>query len=179
MRCNMASLVRPKDSSACPLSSCGMRDLGLSRWPSGRQPLANVGDAGSIPGSWLSRGEGHGSPLQYPCLENPMERGSLASYGLQGPEESDMTEATEHACMGDLSSWTRDRACVPCIGRQIHNRWATRQVSWDILIFLTCPQSSQNCIHWCSLNDKLFIAAELWALKSHFFPWLEVCSVTA
>ena len=31
---------------------------------------------GSIPGSGRSPGEGHGNPLQYSCLENPMERGS-------------------------------------------------------------------------------------------------------
>ena len=33
-----------------------------------------VGDAGSIPGSGRSPGEGHGNPLQYSCLENPMDR---------------------------------------------------------------------------------------------------------
>ena len=35
----------------------------------------NVGDLGSIPGSGRSPGEGHGNPLQYSCLENPMNRG--------------------------------------------------------------------------------------------------------
>ena len=38
---------------------------------------ANAGDPrglGSIPGSGRSPGEGHGSPLQYSCLENPMDR---------------------------------------------------------------------------------------------------------
>ena len=37
---------------------------------------ANAGDAGSIPGSGSSPGEGHGNPLQYSCLENPMDRGA-------------------------------------------------------------------------------------------------------
>ena len=39
---------------------------------------ANTGDIrdlGSIPGSGKSPGGGHGNPLQYPCLENPMDRG--------------------------------------------------------------------------------------------------------
>ena len=31
---------------------------------------------GSIPGSGRSPGEGHGKPLQYSCLENPMDRGA-------------------------------------------------------------------------------------------------------
>ena len=40
---------------------------------------ANAGDlrdAGSIPGSERSPGGGHGHPLQYSCLENPMDRGA-------------------------------------------------------------------------------------------------------
>ena len=39
--------------------------------------LANAGDikeVGSIPGSGRSPGGGHGNPLQYSCLENPMDR---------------------------------------------------------------------------------------------------------
>ena len=37
---------------------------------------ANVGDAGSIPGSGRSPGEGNGNLLQYSCLGNPMDRGT-------------------------------------------------------------------------------------------------------
>ena len=37
---------------------------------------AKAGDAGSIPGSGRSPGEGNGNPLQYSCLENPRERGA-------------------------------------------------------------------------------------------------------
>ena len=42
----------------------------------------NAGDLGSIPGSGRSPGEGNGNPLQYSCLENPMD-GGLQSTGLQ------------------------------------------------------------------------------------------------
>ena len=38
--------------------------------------LVNAGDAGSIPGSGRSPGEGNGNPLQFPCLETPMDRGA-------------------------------------------------------------------------------------------------------
>ena len=38
--------------------------------------LANAGDAGLIPGLGRSPGEGNGNPLQYSCLENPMDRGA-------------------------------------------------------------------------------------------------------
>ena len=40
-------------------------------------------DAGSIPGWGRSPREGNGNPLQYPCLENLMDRGSLRSMGSQ------------------------------------------------------------------------------------------------
>ena len=36
----------------------------------------NVGDLGSIPGLGRSSGEGNGNPLQYSCLENPMDGGA-------------------------------------------------------------------------------------------------------
>ena len=41
-----------------------------------KNPPANAGDSGSIPGSGRSPGRGHGSPLQYSCLRNPMDRGA-------------------------------------------------------------------------------------------------------
>ena len=45
---------------------------------SGASPLANAGDqrdVGSIPGSGICPGEGKGNPVQYSCLDNPMNRG--------------------------------------------------------------------------------------------------------
>ena len=51
----------------------------LSSFPGGSDGKAsayNLGDPGSIPGLGKSPGEGHGNPLQYSCLENPMDRGT-------------------------------------------------------------------------------------------------------
>ena len=39
-------------------------------------PVYNVGDPGLIPGLGRSPGEGNGTPLQYYCLENPMDGGA-------------------------------------------------------------------------------------------------------
>ena len=39
----------------------------------GKAPACNAGDPGSIPGLGSSPGEGNGNPLQYSCLENPMD----------------------------------------------------------------------------------------------------------
>ena len=45
-----------------------------------KNPLANAGDPGSIPGSGRSPGEGDGNPLQYSCLETPTDKGNLVGY---------------------------------------------------------------------------------------------------
>ena len=49
---------------------------------------------GSIPGSGRSPGRGHGKPLQYSCLKNPMDKGAWWAIQSMGHKESDTTEAT-------------------------------------------------------------------------------------
>ena len=69
--------------------------LSMQDFPGGSDGKAsayNVGDLGSIPGSGRSPGEGNGTPLQYSCLENPMDGGAWL--------------ATVH---GVAKSWTRLR----------------------------------------------------------------------
>ena len=44
-----------------------------------KETACNAGDLGLIPGSGRSPGEGNGNPLQYSCLENPMDRGAWQS----------------------------------------------------------------------------------------------------
>ena len=41
-----------------------------------KNPSANAGDMGSVPGSGRSPGAGNGNPAQYPCLKNPTARGA-------------------------------------------------------------------------------------------------------
>ena len=60
-----------------------------------KNPPANTGDirdAGSIHVSGRSLGGEHGNPLQYNCLENPMDRGACLQATVHGVAESDMTE---------------------------------------------------------------------------------------
>ena len=48
----------------------------LSDSSADKESACNPGDPGSIPGSGSSPGKGHGNPLQYSCLENPIDRGA-------------------------------------------------------------------------------------------------------
>ena len=52
----------------------------------GKESACNVGDPGSIPGLGRSPGEGTGNPLQYSCLENPMDRGAGWAVQSMGPQ---------------------------------------------------------------------------------------------
>ena len=50
--------------------------LRFLQWLRGKAFTYNSGDQGSIPGLGRSPGEENGNPLQYPCLENPTDRGT-------------------------------------------------------------------------------------------------------
>ena len=59
-----------------------------------KNPPANAGDTrdtGSIPGLGRSPGRGHGNPLQYSCLKNPMDREAWQATMHGVAKESDMT----------------------------------------------------------------------------------------
>ena len=77
-----------------------------------KNPPANAGDirdAGPIPGSGRSPGGGHGSPLQYSCLENPMDRGrSLAG---QGSENQNHHELSPHTFRMAIIKKTKSNKC--------------------------------------------------------------------
>ena len=64
--------------------------IGFLGGPDGKESAYNVRGPGSIPGLGRSLREGNGNPLQYTCLENPMDRGTW--------------QATVH---GVVKSWTR------------------------------------------------------------------------
>ena len=68
--------------------------MGFPVGSAGKESACDTGDtanAGSIPGSGRSPGEGNGNPFQYPCLENPMDGGAWWAT-VHGVTELDMTE---------------------------------------------------------------------------------------
>ena len=65
----------------------------------GKESACNAGgtgDAGLILGLGRFAGGGHGNPLQYSCLENPMDRGTWQAI-VHRVTESDITEMTEYS----------------------------------------------------------------------------------
>ena len=72
-------MVVKRTDSAVRLPGIGSQLSHLLDFPGGSDGKAsvyNLGDLGSIPGLGRSPGEGNGTPLQYYCLEKPMDGGA-------------------------------------------------------------------------------------------------------
>ena len=67
--------------SQCEGKSARLKVLGFPCSSVGKESACNAGDLGSVPGSRRSPGEGNGNPLQYSCLENPMDREAWQAIG--------------------------------------------------------------------------------------------------
>ena len=72
-----------------------MRHVRVVQW---KESACNAVDMGSIPGSERSSGKGNVNPLQYSCLENPMDRGAWSAT-VQGAAKS-LTQLCE------LTNWS-------------------------------------------------------------------------
>ena len=89
-----------KDNCNILIKTTVYHSLGLPRSLSSKESDCNAGDATGdaslIPGSGRSPGEGSGNPLQYSCLGNPMDRGTLwpTVYGTTRVRNNLMTEHT-------------------------------------------------------------------------------------
>ena len=80
----------------------------------GKAPAYNVGDLGSIPGLGITLGEGNGNPLQYSCLENPMDQGAwwatVHGVSKSRTQLNDFTTLHYYAWVGAGSIW---EICIP------------------------------------------------------------------
>ena len=65
---------------------------GLPCGSDGKESACKARDLGLIPGLGRSPGGGHGNPLQYTCLEDPLGQRSQEGYSPWGHKESDKTE---------------------------------------------------------------------------------------
>ena len=77
-------------------SNMGFPDSSVSK-----ESACNAGDLGSIPELGRSPGEGNGNPLQYSCLENPMDGGdwqaTVHEVEKSQTQQSDFTKSPSHS----------------------------------------------------------------------------------
>ena len=71
-----------------------------------KNPPANAGDMGLIPGWGRSPGEGNGNPLQYSCLGNPMDKGAwwAIDHGL-AKSRTRLSDWTKTTCLAERRKW--------------------------------------------------------------------------
>ena len=73
-----------------------LRHLGFPGGTDGKESACKEGDLGSVPGLGRSPGGGHGNPLQYSCLENPLDRGAWQAT-VRGVTRTQTQLSTMHA----------------------------------------------------------------------------------
>ena len=79
--------------------------LGFPSGSDGKEPPCSTGDPGSIPESGRSPGEGIRYPLQYSCLENPMDRGAWLATGSQSQSRTQLKPFSTH-CLIDRTKYS-------------------------------------------------------------------------
>ena len=96
--------------------NCEMRSVnkGFPGGSDGKESACNMGDPSLIPGSGTSPGKGNGNPVQYSCLENPMDGGAWRAtvHGVtqSWTQPSDFTFTFLH-----FHSMNKTRVCINCI----------------------------------------------------------------
>ena len=140
-----------------------------SKWHSGKQSTCQAGNEGSVPGSGRSPGKGHDTPLQYSCLENPMDRGawraavprvakSRTRLNWPSTQESDAYSISQpwksphpHKAMNDAGSLGKDyspRLELTCVRDWIMSLSIVFAMLWGTVSSLPSEPASPAC--WLS-----------------------------
>ena len=117
-----------------------------------------------MPGSWRTHGGGNGTPLQYSCLEDPMDRGAWRAT-VGGITESDTTATTEHA-------YPRSYSETPCLPLLIASHFQPELLghSTEAVTSLPTPPSFMVVVYSLS---RVWLFATIWTIEPTrpLCPW--------
>ena len=130
----------------------------------GKESACSAGDQGSIPGLGRSSGEGNSNPLQYSCLENPVDRGAWQAT-VCGVTKS-WTRLTNTRCKkqtlksaAHVLPWAGFKARGHLEVYQSHPQWVEdycpSHTQW-IRMLTTSHNLPRNFLTWAE-TEKLFI----------------------
>ena len=116
---------------------------GLPRWLSGKESACNArvtGDEGLIPGFRRSPGRGHGNPLQYSCLENPMDRGAWRAtvHGV-AKSQTRLKRLSAHTCECHVKMAQVEKLSLPTPGAVSWENWRSCHSDRTRALFLRSP----------------------------------------
>ena len=95
----------------------------------GKGSAFSAGDLCLIPGSGRSPGEGNGNPLQYSCLDNPMDRGAWRATVHRVDKSDWETNTFTGQCKVDFGGVTHDPGLI-CVQNPL---WMLSRKSWSCL----------------------------------------------
>ena len=135
---------------------------GFSGGSDGKESTCNAGDPGSFPGSGRSPGGGNGHPLQYSCLENPVDRGAWWVYLPGGCKELDMTERQPRGTWW-INKWVGGWICSWWIDGGKY-RWLDGLVNGLVMYISHCVKVNINI----SLHSLVFFNCQFEILFLYF-----------
>ena len=113
--------------------------MGFPVGSDGKESTCNMGDLGSIPGLGRPSGERHSNPLQYSCLENPMDRGAWKAvvHGVKKirTQLSDLAQhRTEHLIGSGIKIFFPNPLLMSCalLNKSLHlsETWVFSGIKW-------------------------------------------------
>ena len=137
--------------------------LGFPGGSEDKASACNAGDLGLIPGLGRSPGEGNGNPLQYSCLENPMDRGAWRArvhrVAKSRTQLSDFTHWTFTRIWQNLQARPDARCLVPhrerkrdCFARQLYR--VHNQQNFTYFYFHLIPGQIEETSNIISQNRR-------------------------
>ena len=121
-----------------------------------RESVCNAGDPGSIPGVGRSPGEGNGNPLQYSCLENPMDRGTWQLYTDHGVGKNQTLLSDWSTTIviwgGNVTWWFREVGFLrhnsnKQINTIIKNNGGSKSIDEELLPWNYCEPATNMRVH--------------------------------
>ena len=151
--------------------------MGFPASSDGKESVCNAGNPGLIPGSGRSPGGGNGNPLQYSCLENPMDRGAwrATAHGVTKSGTPPRPESTEAVFSPSKKKprfaqgrWSVQRTCT--LGFPIGQHW-----------FCQCSDTVSSCLVFVSFKQLYYREGKdqqtVNPLKSIFKSWTNEVTV--
>ena len=140
---------------------------------SSQESVCSAGNMDSIPGSGRSPGKGNDNPLQYVCLENPVDResGGLQSIGLQivGHDWASKHMSTLKVIIYYLMSYHLGQ-----FNRIIYK--CAESTIFYFYNFMLNHDQSEFIKHCISLGAKQYLKQKCWKIMSALFPVISHCT---